>query len=691
MRLLVSIYLVTLVILLSAAVLAQPADSSVTTHKTQRTQSDKARLQDYTATAQYYFDIDQYDSLYIYTKRGLQLVSQGVHRGYPGDLHHFLARYYRHLGLYGQAIGPIRQAISYAKAANNSKKVAEFQYALAVIYSDAGDLARSIDQIGLNITYLATHEDTPTLGANYLLIITLYRQLKNPALEEIYTQKYVALDKRNWPPVDRMYASILKGELLEQTGQLRKAAMAYKQSLAYARLTNSPFRIIDGLEMVGINLRNQRRYASAIQLFNDQFIKARALRQMSFMASAKRELAMTYLASKRLEEALREARLALVLSRQNKQRDGIIASLGSLGVILKANGQYQKALAANEEQQRLKEQTYSEKNAQRLAYMQALFDVDSKEKTIKLLQKNVQLDRLKALRQQEQLTVAKQTQLAAAASIGLLFALMGTVYFFLRKSQRAYSTLTHQQQLLQQTANELAEANAVKNKLFSIVGHDLRSPLASLKTTIRQIQENNDPSTHDRPLVSRLERQVDNMLGLLTNLLDWSMIQLNGFLTFPESLLLYPLIEEMLSQASEQLQQKQLTVINQVDRRHFGLADKQQLRIVLHNILTNAIKFSRPGGYIRIQSIMREDFVELLIRDSGIGMSTEQVMTLLAWPEVRKGTMGESGMGLGLRICRDMLARQSGSLHIDSKLDKGTSVRIQLQRADKQVQRTAAL
>lgn len=685
MRLFLSVHLV---LLLSAAALAQPADSSIAARKAQHQPGHKAQLQKYTTIAQYYFSIDQYDSLYKYTKQGLQLLNQGAHEGYRGDLHYFLARCYRQLGLYSQAIGPIRQAIGYAKAANDTKKTVEFQYALAVIYSDAGDLSRSIDQIRLNITYLATHEDTPTLGANYLLIIALYRQLKNPVQEDVYTRKYFALDKRNWPAVDRMYASILKGEILEQESRLKEAAIEYRQSLHYARLTNSPFRVIDGLEAVAINLRNQRRYTSAIQLFNQQFLKAKALKQMSFMASAKRELAMTYLASKHPKEALREARFALDLSRQNKQSDGIITSLGSLVTALKANGQYQEALGVYEEQQQLKEQTYSEKNAQKLAYMQALFDVETKEKTIKILQKNVQLNRLKALRQQEQLTEARRTQLAAAAIIALLFSLIGTVYFFLRRSQRAYSTLTHQQQLLQRTANELAEANSVKNKLFSLVGHDLRSPLASLKVTIRQIQENNEPSTPDRPLVSRLERQVDNMLGLLTNLLDWSMIQLNGFLTSTEPLLLHPVIDEMLSQASEQLQQKQLAVINQVDRGHSGLADKQQLRIVLHNILTNAIKFSRPGGYIRIQSVMHDNSVELLIRDSGIGMSAEQINTLSDWPEVRTGTMGESGVGLGLRICRDMLSRQGGNLLIDSKLGKGTSVRIQLQRADRQGQKT---
>ncbi|GAB4016603.1 hypothetical protein GCM10028808_45570 [Spirosoma migulaei] len=672
------LHFVQVLVLLWSTAGAQSTKPPVATLKAQLRvqQSDNARLQGYIAIAQYYFDVDQYDSLYTYTKEGLRLVNKS--RDYSGDLHYFLARYYRQRGLYSQAITFTRQAIEYAQTANAVKKIVEFQYTLAVIYSDAGDLSRAIDQIGRNIRYLATHEDIPTLAANYLLIIALYRELKNPSLEKAYTQKYFALDKRNWPAVDRMYASILEGEILEQKGQFKKAEVAYQESLRYARLTNSPFRVIDALEVVGINLRNQQRYKLAIQLFDAQFRKARALKSRAVMASAKRELAMTYLASQRPKDALPEARYALYLFRQNKQPDGIINSLGTLTAVLKANGQYQEALEIYEEQQHLKENTYSERNAQKLAYMQAVFDIETKEKTIKLLQKNAQINLLKTLRQQQQLTLARQTQLAAAAIIGLLLTLIGTVYFFLRKSQRAYSALTHQQALLQQTANELTEANAVKNKLFSLIGHDLRSPLASVKVTIRQIQENGDSFQAARLLVDRLERQVDNMLGLLTNLLDWSMIQLNGFHTFSESLLLYPLIDEILSLASEQLQQKQLTVINHVDKTHSAMVDKQQLGVVVHNILTNAIKFTHPGGYIRIQSIGYEDVVELQIRDTGIGMSVEQIAALSTWPEVRKGTMGESGIGLGLRICREMLARQGGRLSIESKLNKGTLVRIQL-------------
>ncbi|MBO0933219.1 ATP-binding protein [Fibrella aquatilis] len=663
----------------ATVVLGQPnhaVELSVLKKALAQSPSDSAQVRLCALIAQHYFNESRLDSVYVFTKRGLRRLNKPFSPAYASDLHFFLARYYRHQGHYQQGIQPIRQAIRYAQQAHDDKRLVEYQYTLAMIYSDAGQIPEAVDQIGENLTYLISHEDGPTLASNYLLLISLFNEMNNKPMVAFYTNKYLALDKRSWPPVDRMYACLTRGEMLEKKGDLQAAAFHFKEAMYFARLTKSPNRVIETLEVLGINLCKRRQHKAAIELFRQAYKQAHALNLISFMASSKRESATAYLAMGLSGEALNQARYALQLSRQNNEANGVMASLTCLGAALEAKGSFREALAAYRENHHLKEKKFTENNTKLIAQMQARFEAENKEKAIKLLQKNVQIAQLNTLRQQEQLLVAQRTGFASAAFITLLIILMGVVYYFLRKSQQKNTLLIQQQALLQKTANELAETNAVKDKLFSLISHDLRSPIAIMKTNLREVRSANDQPQLLVPLMNRLDKQVDNVLTLLTNLLDWSMIQLKGFQSILQPTSLSTITEEVISQASELIYQKNLIIINQIDKAHVVLADKHQLRAVIRNIVANAIKFSPTGAYIRIHSVRQGETVELQIRDSGLGMSVEQLETLFGSPDVRSGTMGEKGVGLGLQICREMMDRQQGSLRISSRPNGGTTVSI---------------
>ena len=626
-------------------------------------QQDSTRLRSQVAIGNYYLTVSQFDSLYLYTQRGLQLLKTVRSAYYAGDLYYFLAKYYRHRHQYQLGIVPMRQAIRYALQAHSVKKTVLFQYALAVLYSDASNLPKAIDQIAINLKYLRKYPDNGMLSANYLLIIELYKELDNPAMQTLYTNRYLALVTPGWPAVDQMMASGLKAERLEKEGHLLEAAQLYKQALVYAHQTHSPVYVIVVLNKQGTNLLNRHRDQQALVLFKEAFNRAQAIQDNYIMAEAKRGLALSNLSLKQPQQALNEARYALSLARQNNQLEGLLASLQVLFVVLKANGHYKEASMVYEEETQRKERHFNEKNMHKIAYMQAEFDAENQANIIKI--------------QQNKLTLLKQTQLAMLVIVSLLAILIGVIYYFLRKTQRTNLILTQQGQLMQQTVDELAETNTVKDKLFSLISHDLRSPVASLKSNIHQIRTTGRRAT--LPLMlNRLESQVDTVLTLLTNLLDWSAIQLKGFRLILQPINLYDLTEVVLSQANSMIQQKQLIVLNQVNKAHYVLADKYQLEAVLRNLLSNAIKFSPPGGYIRIFSIGSDQQIEWLIRDIGQGMSAHQLDSLLAAPHLKKGTLGESGTGLGLRICQDILTQLNGTLTMENHPKGGMLARVRV-------------
>ncbi|KAB7726491.1 hypothetical protein F5984_24560 [Rudanella paleaurantiibacter] len=636
---------------------------------------DSIRLRVCTQIVRQYQIENQYDSLYRYVQRGL-----GFHKASPSDfyvceLYYYLGRYYRHKGLYRRGIGPLQQAISHADRAGSEAKSARYQYVLAVIFSDAGQLEKAVEQIGSNLKYLLTHQNEPMLAANYLLIIELYGNMGNTSLQAQYQQKYLSLVKDSWPPDHRMYAHIMKGQILEKKNRWQGAANEYRAGLRCAQRTGDSLKVIEMLHYLGVNGRHRRQYLSALSLFNNMEVMARRLHDLSFQATAKREQAITYLLMQQPKTALQKARQAANYSRQNKQEEELIITLQTLVTALEANGEFRNALIVSREAQQIKDRRFAEQSAQKVAQMQAEFDSETSEHTIRVLQKNAQIAQLQASRQQQQIQLAQRTQLAAAVVIGLLGLLCGVVIYFLRKTQRTNIQLNEHQQLLQQTADALAESNATKDKLFSLISHDLRSPVASMKNSIRQLRSS-DTEFHLKPLMNRLDQQVDSVLDLLTNLLDWSMVQLKGFQLNFESLVLQELVAEVLSQTSELIQQKQLTVINQVDKHQLVVADRHQLMAVIRNVLTNAIKFTPTDGFIRLHTVAKSAMVELHIRDTGVGMTAEQISNLFKSPDVRSGTSGEKGVGLGLRICREMMDRQGGTLWVEQLPKSGTLVRI---------------
>jgi signal transduction histidine kinase len=647
--------------------------------------SDSTRLRLCLTIAQYYYNKTQYDSLYPYVQRGLKLLPKSPSLVYSSELNFLLSRYYRYKGDPKKGLPFSQQAVEQAMQIQTPKRITELQYYLAVIYTDAGDLSKAVTQIGTNLRYLQQHEDGPMRGANYLLMITLFRELKNTVMEDRYWRKYVALDKRSWPALYKMLAHVNMAEYLDARGQINEANSQFRKALYYANQPSVPGAVLRTsyiLRALAIIARKQGRYQTSIKLLQQAFTKAKAIHSLGDMGRIKRESALTYLALRRPREALSDARYSLKLSRQLKIRDGIISSLNSLATVLENQGQDRQALLYYQEEQQLKEQKFTEANVQKIALMQAQFDTETKENTIKLLQKNAQINRLNTLHQQEQLALAQRTGLGGLLLIVLLLLVVGLTVYNLGKSRQSNVLLSQQQILIQQTAGQLAESNSVKDKLFSLIAHDLRSPVANMKNSLRQVREPNQQPDQLATLTERLDKQVDNLLMLLTNLLDWSMIQLTGARVSLTPVPLVDIVNNVLSQVNEQVGQKQLTIIKQIHANHIALANSHQLEAVVRNLVTNAIKFTPMGGFIRLVSYQEDDLMELQIKDSGLGMSAEQVAKLFTTPEVRSGTYGEKGTGLGLRLCRDMLERQGGHLHIQSWEGQGTSVRIQLVAAE---------
>ena len=223
---------------------------------------------------------------------------------------------------------------------------------------------------------------------------------------------------------------------------------------------------------------------------------------------------------------------------------------------------------------------------------------------------------------------------------------------------------------------ELKTLNATKDRLFSIIGHDLRSPIASLKGILLLIDNQQLSREEFDELLQHLQRNVDNVHGMLENLLQWSMSQMKEMKPSLKAFEINDVIEQTIELFKDVAKQKKIDLQTDINENMIVFADENHIRVVVRNLLNNALKFTPENGRVLIKGKVKNNFFELKITDTGIGINTEEMQVIFSSPKLKQGTTGEKGTGLGLILCRDLIKQNSGKISVKSEILKGTTFEI---------------
>lgn len=225
----------------------------------------------------------------------------------------------------------------------------------------------------------------------------------------------------------------------------------------------------------------------------------------------------------------------------------------------------------------------------------------------------------------------------------------------------------------------LAAMNRDKEKLFSIIAHDIRGPLATLELLLDMFQKGEYGETDMREAAIELHKKVGQLGGTLDNLLRWSAGQMKGIRAQPENFHLAPLTAEVLQFFESGIEEKRVTIDIKLADSIAVYADKDQVAVILRNLLSNAIKFSHPGGKIYFSVNSAGGMIHIQVSDEGIGIPPEklnQLFSFQARPGV--GTGGERGSGLGLMLCHEFAVQNGGNMQVKSHNGSGSTFVVQL-------------
>lgn len=248
------------------------------------------------------------------------------------------------------------------------------------------------------------------------------------------------------------------------------------------------------------------------------------------------------------------------------------------------------------------------------------------------------------------------------------------------KNRRLSEEITERQRAedaFKQSERQLRELNTSKDKFFSIIAHDLRGPISSLNDLTQFASENLDTYTPQqlKEIILLQRETTENLSKLLENLLTWSRLQRDMIEFTPQQIDLKQIINRGIALFAAKAEQKQIKITNSMQESIIVWADFNMLDTIIRNLISNALKFTHANGLVEISVRQNQEYAEVSVSDTGIGLEPQHIPKLFQ-PEAkykRLGTAHEKGTGLGLILCKEFVERNGGKIWVQSDVDRGSA------------------
>jgi signal transduction histidine kinase len=288
----------------------------------------------------------------------------------------------------------------------------------------------------------------------------------------------------------------------------------------------------------------------------------------------------------------------------------------------------------------------------------------------------MQIDLLNKERELQQAVITHQNQMRNIYLAIIVLVLFFTAYVLYSYYQKKRANLLLQQKNeeivrqngeIQQQAEQLRELNSLKDKLFSIISHDLRSPLGSLITLLNLTQQGFFTEEGFKEVIDELSKNVGYTSELLENLLKWAQSQMQGLKVNPTKFKVHDIAQSKLNLYAEQAHNKGISLRNLIEEDVEVFADSAMIELVFRNLIANAIKFCEKGSAVTVSASIKNSDIMVSVADTGVGMSNEQLQRLFG-REIfsTRGTQNEKGTGLGLILCKDFVLLNNGDIWVKS-------------------------
>lgn len=427
-------------------------------------------------------------------------------------------------------------------------------------------------------------------------------------------------------------------------------------------------------ENIGLVYTQMEKYGIALPYFEISQQYYQESDNINGMVKAHLNIGFTKTMLHRYEEAEAHLAEAAQLNSHIQNVKNTLIYHKNMAALDSARGNYAAALANYKKFSTMSQEMFSLEKTKFIANTKEKYESEKKQHENKLLRKEQQLH-LATIKQQRILVIFCTMLLLG------LFVITAVLYLMYRRQQELYSQLNHRNTQVQQQNKIILEQNAalesgnqVKDKIFSVISHDLRSPLAILEGLLFLLRDDKMSEEQFRIFSHELWRDMKNTAYMMDNLLQWASSQMKGIHVMPDDFDISTILNSEFELLQSLAKQKEITLTHALRRPLMVYADPDMIRLVLRNLISNAIKFTPANGTVNVNYLLLPDKIELIVEDDGLGIAVaDQAKVFSNIYYSTSGTRNEKGCGLGLPLSKDFIERNNGRIWFNSTSGKGTS------------------
>lgn len=513
---------------------------------------------------------------------------------------------------------------------------------VGIVYLSMGNTEKALGYFKKSLEHAAQNEDRRAILITYINIAEIY--VKDEKLDEALEHDMKALTFAN-----ELKAEDYRAIVLFNIGDIYRKKEDHPKALTYLREALALSEKINDLEGV---------------------------------AYCYNSMAQTFEKTGQLNKSIQYAEMGLEKARTQGHTELIKSAYSILHAAYSRYGSFEKALYYRNLEIGLKDSMFTIEKERMVHSLQSSYDLAQKQHEIDLLNKNEIIHQAEMKRETfRRLAFTAAALLLAFASLFLIWTntLKRKKNHLLKRQNeeitRQKMAITHQHARIHEQNKLLEKSNAIKNRLFSIVSHDLRSPLHSLQGIVSLMEIRSLSEEETKKINSMITQQVNATMHLLDNLLNWAKNQMEGLQVNIRQFDVQHTIAENIRLLQASADNKNVGLRNEVAESIMAKADAAMIDIVIRNLIGNAIKFSKADDVVSVTAIAGGKFAKVIVRDTGLGIPLENQSKIFTGsdPFTTPGTSNEKGTGLGLSLCKELVEKNGGRIWFESRPREGSA------------------
>jgi signal transduction histidine kinase len=538
---------------------------------------------------------------------------------------------------------------------------------LGLLVSNEGFYLRAVEFLNESLLIAEQQKDTAAMPNTLLNLSFCYRKIKKIKEAEAYAARARNIAQKNGYAAFFCRSSSFLSRALSIQDKVKEAVEIMRQSIDTAtkyKLTNE--LAYNYRALAEIMVQHNYNLPEVLSLTQKSRNIVLEIGDSSFLNSTDITLGHYYLKTRDYAPALKYTLQSIGFCYQFNDYAELDAALKQAAEVYTAMGDYKTANQYLLKYDQIKDSLGNTEIRLSMQDLERKYDNQSKK---------LQISRLEQDQKEKEFLLARnksRIRLFVGIAIATLLAALSFLYFN-RK-------LARQKKEVINSNKKLQELTSLQNRLFRIIGHDLKSMILPFSRAGKIMQNylGKNESANASLYANKLEENAVRLSGTINNLLFWSVQQLDGYQINKEKLWVRDQLDIVLEPFDELIRLKNIDFINLIKKEESLITDKEAFQIILRNIISNSIKFTDRGA-ITVSSIADPSFYTLSVRDEGKGMSPEKVEQLFTRPlqETTSGTRGEKGSGIGFSIIKKLAELNGARLSVDSIAGKGTTVSIQ--------------